>query len=229
MKITHHTRAIILLLVSLAAVFTFSTEGKAFSGARNRIFLSAGQVPLTLKAPEDMCFIDQSSPDFEPIYSAFKYAVEKKGTDMLLAIFTDCSSLGDANAVPETKDILLNSGIVVWTSPGATEYFPATRKEYLDAREPIFKDRVKRKLANTTELKVDDKPVKTDNSIIIGASGIYETLYEHKTTSTIFADTMIKGVPLEVTLHNTSKTSLNLKHLYQTVDNFINMQIILNE
>jgi len=195
----------------------------------NRTFVSIGETGLMFKAPKNMCFLDSSSEFDKPAYSSFKYIAEKNKKNILLAVFTKCENIAGDGGNINAEDIILNSGMVIWTPPSVEKKTPNSRKKYLNLRAKKFTSYVKRKLAHKDNQTLDKWVRRTKNTLALGASSLLQNLYGGKETNAVLAITLIKGIPLELILRNTKDIYIDMNDLYKEADNFFAAQIFINE
>ena len=197
-----------LLFTALIISAFFSAPASA--DYRSTLFVPVGQRTLILEAPLGMCF--QS----DQIQRVSSRQVE-------LATFIDCGRYeGDDEMPPVT-------GTISWMNPAIGETTAMSRPEYLDMREPSFRQYTEGSAAYDSNLKMDDKPRRSKNGISLGLAGEIHTDYDKLKGTTVIATTTIRHIPVEIIIRYAGERAPSLERAYSLIDKFMAQQITLNE
>ncbi|MFH1157434.1 MAG: hypothetical protein V1721_00895 [Pseudomonadota bacterium] len=195
---------------------------------RRTLFVPVGQKTLMLEAPQGMCFLDQTSSSEGLIHKTFSDLIQKKGDQVLLAVFADCNSLANYGGTVGLSEILFNTGVVTWMNPSIGESTPMSRQDYLDMREASFRQYAENG-AGGLGIRLDENTHRTESNVSLGMSGEVVTPFEKFNSTGVLATTTLRHIPIEVMLRFTRKDPPPIESLYPLMDKFMAQQIALNE
>jgi hypothetical protein len=213
----------------LVAVIGFSTTVAAASlkpsDYRRTLFVPVAQRMLVLEAPLQMCFLDKTSYLQALLYENFSAEIEKKGGQVLLAVFMDCNDMANGRGWSDPDGLLPNVGLVTWMNPSIGDLTSMSRQDYLDMREASFLQYAQ---GSAGDLLLDKTVRRTENGVSVGMSGEIKGHVPKVKTTGIIATTVLRQVPIEVTLRYTGSAPPALDRLYPLMDKFMEQQVALN-
>ena len=162
------------------------------------------------------------------IHQTFSNLIQKKGDQVLLAVFADCNNLANYGGTVSLSEILFNTGVVTWLNPSIGESTPMSRQDYLDMREASFRQYAE-KGAGGLGILLDEHTHRTESNVSLGMTGMVKMQFEEKDSSGVLATTTIKHIPIEVMLRYTRNDPPSIESLYTMMDKFMAQQIALNE
>lgn len=120
---------------------------------RRTLNMSFGQHRIALEAPLGMCFMDESQYMEATLIKQLRTMSQQSGDGLVMAVFADCKEIEKFAQLPElAADTppgvdpptanLDNRGTINWLAPKLGRA-PLSLEEYLDMREPGFRDEVK--------------------------------------------------------------------------------------
>lgn len=222
---------IVLSLFVIIAIVTFSAMSFAAKKPidfRRTLFVPVGQKTLMLEVPHGMCFLDQTSRSEGLIHKTFSDLIQKKGEQVLLAVFADCNSLANYGGTVSTSEILFNTGIVTWMNPSIGETTSMSRHDYLDMREASFRQYAENG-AGGLGIILDENTHRTESNVSLGMTGEVAMQMGKVDSTGILATTTIRRIPIEVMIRYTRKDPPSIESLYPMMDKFMAQQIALNE
>ncbi len=196
---------------------------------RRTLFVAVAQKTLVLEAPQGMCFLDQSEVSENALYRAFRDQTERKGDQVMLAVFADCHSIANLGSGGGTQNIPLNAGVVSWMNPLIGPLTGMDLQEYIDMREPAFRQYAENSAAYSARYRLEDLPRRTKSGVALGMSGVLDTLYGKHKSAAVLAATALRHVPIEVTLRFTGENPRSLEKIHDLADTFLARHISLNE
>lgn len=222
------TRTLTLALGALGLWLGLSAAAAARTPLDDRrtLHLAVAQRQLVLEAPKNMCFLDRSDYSENMLFTAIEAAFREKSNRVLLAVFVDCIGLANLGGEASPDDLQLNAGTVAWLNPTIGETTTLPRPDYLDMREASFRQYA---AALAPGLKLDERPRRTETSVLIGMSGEVKIDYQLRKVSGVLATTSLHDVPLEVMLSYTDIKAPPLEQLRPLMDKLMAQQVALNE
>ena len=236
-----------LALALLAATAVVSTTAHAQDMRKpseylRTLFVPVGQQKIVLEAPNGTCFLDRSKGVDAKIMAEniAKWTEQKHGT--LLALFAPCDDV--ANLPREPKSI----GSVTWLDQSIGDRTPSERADYLDLREPTFKDdqiaeseleiqwlakeEAKEKDSIKTKFNVDfeDAVERSDSGVRLGFVVSKDRGGDKTSSSGVVATTTLRHVPLQIQIdHDTTEKEHPIADIHLEMEKFLAKQIALNE
>ncbi|MDD9900773.1 MAG: hypothetical protein OXT65_07320 [Alphaproteobacteria bacterium] len=216
---------------------------------RRTLFAPAGQRMLILEAPLGMCFNDETKFHERKIINTVNDMVKRTGGGQTVGVFAPCMDIAGyiAGGGPNEGRMPI-IGIVTWLNPSVGDTTPLARADYLDMQETQFANTLASQfssdtlaydpesfgsrilmLPNTKTLAVTEDTRRTADGVTVTFEGsdMRESV-KWKTTG-IAATTVIKRVPLAVTLMSTTQDEPDPAWLEALMDKFLLQQIALNE
>ena len=205
------------------------TATKHIQDTRRTLFVEVAQRKLRLEAPVKMCFLDRTSPVQQGVYLTLSSLVERHGDQVLLGVFMQCDNITSPQS---WQDGMPNVGFITWMNPAIGETSTMSRADYLDMREASFPKYAKGRDIGSKPDKAVHRNEK-DVSLAFTDEGPGQDGTKKKSTS-IVAATLIKHIPIEITLHLTGDAAANKEapkfpEAYAMIDELIAQQITLNE
>ena len=249
----------VLAAAMLTGVVAQAREPNPVWEMRRTVVMPFGQHRVTLEAPLGMCFLDESQYIEGAMIKHMRKLGHSSDGGNLVAMFADCDELEKfiqgprlaAQTMPglEPPDTALNyQGTISWLAPKLGRA-PIALPEYLDMRQPTFRDDMKKSLGNqykklggSQSMKVsdnysakllmgapdqyvfDDKATRTDTGVSIGYSAEFESEYKKYTQRGAVGTTMLRHFPVQVTLSSSGPKPKSLDKVHATLDKFM-MQI----
>lgn len=250
----------VLAAAMLTGVAAQAREPNPMWEMRRTVVMPFGQHRVTLEAPLGMCFLDES----QYLEGAMIKHMRKLGHDTdggnLVAMFADCDELEKFTQAPKLAAQTLpgmdppdgslnNQGTISWLAPKLGRA-PIQLPEYLDMREPTFRDDMKKSVGNfykktkggRADMKVndsyatkllmgapdqyvfDDKATRTETGVSIGYTSEFESEYKKYVQRGAVGTTMLRNFPVQVSLSSSGAKPKSLDKVHATLDKFM-MQI----
>ncbi|HYD18938.1 MAG TPA: hypothetical protein VEF76_10710 [Patescibacteria group bacterium] len=226
---------------------------------RRTVVMPFGQHRITLEAPLGMCFLDESQYLEGAMIKHLRKMNKSGDGGMLMAVFADCLELEKFTQGPKLAADMLpgmpmpdtsinNQGTISWLAPKLGRA-PLGLPEYLDMREPTFRDDMKKSVSNKFKVMgnsdsekisdnyaakllmgapdqyiFDDKANRTDTGVSIGYSTEFESEYQKHRQNGAVGTTMLRQFPVQVTLSSSGDKPRDLEKVHATLDKFL-MQI----
>jgi len=223
--------AIRLSFFAVIAMIAFSTMAFAAKKSidfRRTLFVPVGQKTLMLEAPKNMCFLDQTSYSEGLIHKTFSDLIQKKGDQVLLAVFADCNDLANYGGTIDISEILFNTGVITWMNPSIGESTTMSRQDYLDMREVSFRQYAEDG-ADGLGILLEENTHRTESNVSLGMTGKVDMITGKFDSTGVLATTTIRQIPIEVMIRYTRKNPPSVEILYPMMDKFMAQQIALNE
>lgn len=211
-----------ILAASLLLATSAQAAQKKAIDARRTLFVPVAQMILTLEAPKNMCFVDQTSPTENALFKSFA----TKDGQVLLAVFADCNSLMNAGTLSGANSPQYNAGTISWMNPLIGETTSLNRTDYLDMREASFQQYALNDIAG---FQPDQMVHRTENNVSLGLSGELDVNFQKFKSTVVLSTTSIRNIPLQVMFRTSGEKMMQLENIYPLMDKFITQQITLNE
>lgn len=234
----------IALLAATAVVSTtaHAQDMRKESEYLRTLFVPVGQQKIVLEAPDGTCFFDRSKGVDAKVMndSVAKWTELKQGT--LLAVFAPCDDVAN---LPRTPSSI---GAITWLDQSVGDRTKSERADYLDLREPAFKDdqiieseenirwmlkqEAKEKDSIKSKINVDfeDTVERSDLGVRLGFVVSMDRGGDKRSSSGVVATTTIRHVPLEIQIeHDTTEKTHPIAEIHLEMEKFLAKQIALNE
>lgn len=240
----------------LAATAVDAREKDPVFEMRRTLTMAFGQHRITLEAPLGMCFLDESQYIESMLVKQFRSLGESADSGIVMAMFADCDEIAKFIRLPELTDETLPGmepptaeltyrGTVAWLKPRLGRS-PLSLQDYLDMREPDFRDDLLHSIAasyrqtggnqeikvagNITtrvimgppdQFQVDAQPRRTDTGLFIGYSTEFEAEYQKHRMAGVVGTTLLRNFPVQVSLVSSAsggKKGRSLNKMRRAVD-----------
>ncbi|MDE1151880.1 MAG: hypothetical protein PW788_05015 [Micavibrio sp.] len=236
---------------------------------RRTLFIPFGQRMTVFEAPLGMCFLDESQYLEGQVINQIRSQNKGSGGGVIMAVFADCLELAKLQQLPQlmadgpslgddenNKAMLLHEGTISWLEPKAGPLKGVSMTEYLDKREPAFRDDMRASLERSfkkfggkqvTKLddnmtassflgspdtySFDDKAHRTESVVSITYSSHNELEYVKYATTGVVATSLIRNIPVQFTISSTAKKKADKsqRQMSDLMDRFVAQQVALND
>lgn len=231
---------------------------------RRTLHMAFGQHNITLEAPVGMCFFDESQYLEGSMINHMRKLVKRYSSEQIMAVFADCDEIAKFVKMPEIlaqaaeEDIgggmpqpeaeFSYTGTVSWLKPKLGRA-PMGLQEYLDMREPDFRDDVVNEISDTykalndrqdlslgdglsislfspspDKYKIDEKVRRSEAGVSVGFTAEFVAEYQKRRMTAVIGTTMLRKFPVQVSLGTNVKgkqKGRSLKHLHKTMDSLM--------
>lgn len=230
---------------------------------RRTLNMAFGQNRIALEAPVGMCFLDESQYMEASVIKHLRTMVQESGDGLLMAMFAACDEIEKFAQLPQlVADTppgvdpptanMENRGTVTWLAPKLGRA-PLSIPEYLDMREPTFKEEVQKSLslgykkfggmqnikmsdnvfanvmmAAPDQYKFDDRARRTEAGISIGYSSNFVMEYKKHSQFGAVGTTMIRHLPVLVSLADDGSSGKSQAELQAMLDKLLAQMAKLN-
>ena len=205
---------------------------------RRTLFMAFGQHNVTLEAPVGMCFLDESQYLEGMMVHHLRKMARKSSSSHVMAIFADCDELAKfvkmpeiiasqpdiGGGLPEPQAEFTYTGAVSWLKPKLGRA-PMGLQEYLDMREPDYRDDIVHEIADSYDAmnekqelnfgegvsvnmfspspdkyKIDEKPHRSQSGVSLGFTAEFEVEYQKRRVTGVIGTTMLRKFPVQISL-----------------------------
>lgn len=226
---------------------------------RRTLHMAFGQHNITLEAPVGMCFLDESQYLEGTLVKHLRTLSKGESSDQLMAVFADCDELAKLIKAPEIaaaaadigggieppKPEFTYTGSVTWLKPKLGRA-PMELQEYLDMREPDFRDNFLNDIKSNfkksgskqsislgdgltanlfspppEQYELDEKARRSKAGLSLAYSVDFDMEYEKHHLRGVVGTTMLRKFPVQVSIdsNTTGKAKgRSLKHIQKTLD-----------
>ena len=255
-----------LCAAALLGAFAYSAQAKythPIWEVRRTLNMAFGQSRIALEAPMGMCFLDESQYMEASIIKQLRTMGQEAGDGVLMAMFAECDEIEKFSQLPQmVADTppgvdpptanMENRGTVTWLAPKLGRA-PLNLAEYLDMREPTFKEEIQKNLnrgykkfggmqnikmtddvfanvmmAAPDQYQFDDRARRTEAGISIGYSTNFVKEYKKHTQFGAVGTTMIRNFPVQVALADDGKLGKSPEELQAVLDKLLAQMAKLN-
>lgn len=231
---------------------------------RRTLNMSFGQHRVRLEAPMGMCFLDESQYMESTVIKHLRGMEQDSGDGLLMAMFASCDEIEKFSQLPAlAADTprgvdpptanLENRGTISWLAPKLGPA-PLSLAEYLDLREPEFRDDVRasvskgyKKFGSSQSIKMsdnvfanlamgapdqyrfDDRARRTAAGVSIGYTTEFVQEYQKHKLFGAVGTTLVRGLPVLVSLtEDGTGFSRDQEELHATLDKLLAQVAKLN-
>lgn len=219
---------------------------------RRTLFAPVGQDMLILEAPKGMCFLDTSKYTEGALFRLMAAVEARKGLGVLLGVFSPCTDIANIGNGPHGEKVM-SAGSVVWLNPSVGEKTPMEKSDYLDMREPTWKQDVQNQITQMQSMEKDLKKMseggaviaampgdledyvfedsvrRTQDGVSIGYSHEIDTGYDKTKTISVVATTSLRQHPVEIALRLNAEEGYDMERAHALMDKLVAQQSALND